>query len=133
MEPRDWKGPRRGDLIAGLSVAVVLIPQALAYAEIAGLPAYLGLYAAALPALAAAALASSRYLQTGPTAMTALLTFGAASQLAVPGTDEYVEVAIVLALTVGVVRLGLGLVRGGVVAYLMSSRRSSASPRRRPS
>lgn len=121
LEPRDWKRPLRGDLIAGLSVAIVLIPQALAYAEIAGLPAYIGLYAAALPALAAAALASSRYLQTGPTAMTALLTFGAASRLAVPGTDEYVEVAIVLALIVGVVRLGLGLVRGGVVAHLMSS------------
>ncbi len=116
-----WQKPQRGDLIAGLSVAIVVIPQALAYAEIAGLPAYLGLYAAALPPLAAAAFASSRYLQTGPTAMTALLTFGAVSQIAEPGSAEYIEVAIVLALIVGVIRLALGLVRGGVVAFLMSS------------
>ena len=121
MQSQGWKGPHRGDLIAGLSVAIILIPQALAYAEIAGLPAYIGLYAAALPPLAAAALASSRYLQTGPTAMTALLTFGAVSQLATPGSDEYVQVAIVLALIVGIVRLGLDLLRGGLVAYLMSS------------
>jgi len=121
LDRRDWKLPHRGDLIAGLSVAIVLIPQSLAYAEIAGLPAYIGLYAAALPPLVAATLASSRYLQTGPTAMTALLTFGAVSQLATPGTDEYVQLAIVLALIVGAVRLALGLVRGGIVAYLMSS------------
>ncbi|NND04167.1 MAG: SulP family inorganic anion transporter [Acidimicrobiia bacterium] len=113
--------PRRGDLIAGLSVAIVLIPQSLAYAEIAGLPAFIGLYAAALPPLAAAFLASSRYLQTGPVAMTALLTFGALSDLATPGSDAYIEQAIVLALIVGLARIVLGLVRGGIVAYLMSS------------
>ncbi len=121
VESRGWERPHRGDLIAGLSVAVVVIPQALAYAEIAGLPAYIGLYAAALPPLVAAAFASSRYLQTGPTAMTALLIFGAVSQLAAPGTPEYIEAAIVLALIVGAVRLVLGVLRGGIVAYLMSS------------
>lgn len=121
MTARTWEKPQRGDVIAGLSVAIVVIPQALAYAEIAGLPAYLGLYAAALPPLVAAVFASSRYLQTGPTAMTALLTFGAVSQVAEPGSTEYVEVAIVLALIVGLMRLVLGLVRGGVVAFLMSS------------
>jgi SulP family sulfate permease len=108
-------------LIAGLSVAIVLIPQSLAYAEIAGLPAYIGLYAAALPPLAAALIASSRYLQTGPVAMTALLTFGALSQIADPGSADYIEQAVVLALIVGAVRIGLGLARGGIVAYLMSS------------
>ena len=113
-------GLRRGDLIAGISVAVLLIPQALAYAEIAGMPPFYGLYAAALPPIAAALLASSRHLQTGPVAMTALLTFGALSVVAEPGTDEYVELAILLALVVGVMRLVLGLLRGGVVAYLLS-------------
>lgn len=115
------EAPRRGDLIAGLSVAIVLVPQALAYAEIAGLPAYIGLYAAALPPLAAAFLASSRYLQTGPVAMTALLTFGALSEIATPGSPQYIEEAVVLALIVGLARIMLGLARAGIVAYLMSS------------
>ena len=113
-------GVKRGDLIAGISVAILLIPQALAYAEIAGVPPFYGLYAAALPPIAAALFASSRHLQTGPVAMTALLTFGALSILAEPGSDEYVELAVLLALIVGLIRLGLGLLRAGVVAYLMS-------------
>lgn len=121
MTTIELERPGRGDLIAGISVAIVLIPQSLAYAEIAGLPAFIGLYAAALPPLAAAILASSRYLQTGPTAMTALLTFGAISQVASPGSDEYIQAAVVLALIVGVARILLGLARGGIVAYLMSS------------
>ncbi|MBT8202175.1 MAG: STAS domain-containing protein [Acidimicrobiia bacterium] len=110
----------RGDLIAGLSVALVLIPQSLAYAELAGLPAYFGLYAAALPPIAAAFFASSRYLQTGPGAVTALLTFGALSAFAAPFSQEWVELAALLALVVGVTRIMLGLVRGGVIAYFMS-------------
>ena len=110
----------RGDVIAGISVALVLIPQALAYAELAGLPAYYGLYAAALPPVAAAFLASSRYLQTGPVAMTALLTFGALSAFAEPFSAEWIDLAALLALVVGVARIALGLVRGGVIAYFMS-------------
>ncbi len=113
-------GGRRGDLVAGISVALVLIPQALAYAELAGLPAYVGLYAAALPPLAASLVASSRYLQTGPVAMTSLLTFGALSPLATAGSPEWVELAALLALVVGVVRVALGLARAGVFAYFMS-------------
>src|SRR6266545_4145223 len=73
------------DLVAGVSVALVLIPQSLAYAELAGMPAYRGLYAAALPLVAAGLLASSPYLQTGPVALTSLLTFAALSPLATPG------------------------------------------------
>jgi len=110
----------RGDVIAGISVALVLIPQSLAYAELAGLPAYYGLYAAALPPLAAAFFASSRYLQTGPVAMTALLTFGALSAFADPFSQEWIKLAALLALVVGVARVALGLVRGGVIAYFMS-------------
>lgn len=112
--------PRRGDLVAGVSIAAVAIPQALAYAEIAGMPPHIGLYAAALPPIIAAIFASSRYLQTGPVAMTSLLVFGALASLESPGTAEYVQSGIMLALIVGVVRVFLGLINAGILAYLMS-------------
>jgi SulP family sulfate permease len=108
------------DGLAGGSVALVLIPQALAYAEIAGVPAHVGLYASALPLIAAAFFASSPYLQTGPTALTALLTLGALSPIAEAGTDDYILIAALLALLVGVIRLALGIARLGSFAYVMS-------------
>lgn len=108
------------DVIAGVSVALLLIPQSMAYAELAGLPPHVGLYAAALPPIAAALAASSPYLQTGPVALTALLTLGALLPLASAGTPEYVALAILLALVVGVTRILVGLFRAGGVAYLMS-------------
>jgi SulP family sulfate permease len=105
-----WRGAWRldgptalRDAAAGLSVALVLVPQSLAYAELAGMPAYTGLWAAALPAIAASLFASSPYLQTGPTAMASLLTLAA-----------------LLALVVGAVRVGVALLRWGVAAYLLS-------------
>ena len=102
-------------------MALVLIPQSLAYAELAGLPAYVGLFAAGLPLIAASLFASSPYLQTGPVAMTALLTLAALSQFGVQtGTAEYVKLAALLALMVGVLRVFVGLIGGGVLAYLMS-------------
>jgi SulP family sulfate permease len=109
-----------GDVVAGISVAFIVVPQGLAYAELAGLPSYVGLYAAAFPSLLAAYFASSRYLQTGPVAMTSLLTFGALSSLATPQSSEYVRLALLLAVIVGVVRLGLGLAHGGLISYYMS-------------
>ena len=112
--------PVPGDVLAGVSVALVLIPQSLAYAQLAGMPAYRGLYAAALPPIAAALFASSPYLQTGPVALTSLLAFGVLSALAVPGSDEYIELGILLALIVGVFRLAVGLLNAGVIAYLIS-------------
>ncbi len=108
------------DLLAGLAVSLVLVPQAMAYAELAGLPTTVGLFAAAIPLLVAGPLGSSPYLQTGPTAMTALLTFGALSSVAEPGTTEYVRMAALLAFIVGAVRLVMGLLRLGSMAYLMS-------------
>jgi SulP family sulfate permease len=116
----DLPRPQLGDLVAGLSVAPILIPQSLAFAQLAGLPAQHGLYAAMLPPVAAALLASSPYLQTGPVAMTSLLTFGVLSVLAPPDTAAYVALAALLALAVGVIRLVIGLARFGWVAYLMS-------------
>jgi SulP family sulfate permease len=112
--------PDPGDLIAGVSVALVLIPQSLAYAEIAGVPPHIGLFASALPPLLSAPFVSSPYLQTGPVALTSLLTFGALSGLETTGTAEYVELAALLALVVGVARVALGLLHMGTVAYLMS-------------
>lgn len=108
------------DIIAGVSVALVAVPQALAYAELAGMPGANGLYAVALPLVAAAFFVSSPYLQTGPVATTALLTFGALVPLAAPMSESYVALAALLALVVGVVRVGVGLARAGWVSYLMS-------------
>lgn len=112
--------PSSGDVIAGISVALVAIPQSLAYAELAGLPAQYGLYASALPSIFAAMFVSSRQLQTGPVALTALLTFGALSALAEPFGPEYVQLAALLALLVGAFRLVLGLIRAGRIAYVLS-------------
>lgn len=116
----DLPRPQPGDLVAGLSVAFVLIPQALAFARLAGVPAQHGLYSAILPPVAAALIASSPYLQTGPVAMTSLLTFGVLSTVARPDTPAYVELAALLAVLVGVLRVLFGVVRWGWIAYLMS-------------
>lgn len=119
------EAPRRmraltGDLFGGLSVAMVVVPQSLAYADLAGMPPVVGLYASAAPPILAALFASSPYLQTGPVAITALLTFGALSTMAPPGSPEYVRLGLALALVVGVARIVLGVLRAGWLAYLMS-------------
>ncbi|GMV05096.1 MAG: sodium-independent anion transporter [Gemmatimonadota bacterium] len=108
------------DVVAGASVALVLVPQSVAYAELAGLPPHVGLYAGALPPIAAAFFASSPYLQTGPGAPTALLTLGALLPLAARGTPEYIGLAALLALVVGLTRLLVGVLRLGSIAFLMS-------------
>lgn len=98
----------------------MLVPQSLAYAQLAGFPAYRGLFAASIPPLVAAPFASSPYLQPGPTAVTALLTYGALAPLAPLGSAHYIELGLLLALLVGIIRVAVGLLRAGVVAYLMS-------------
>lgn len=107
-------------MVAGISVAFVLVPQSLAYAQLAGLPPENGLYAAALAPIAAAFIASSPYLQTGPTAITSLLVLGATSAHAAAGSPDFIALAALLAVLVGAWRLLLGLMRGGPLAYLMS-------------
>lgn len=107
-------------MLAGVSVAVVLVPQSLAYAQLAGFPAYRGLFAASIPPLVAAPFASSPYLQPGPTAVSALLTYGALAPLAPLGSAHYIELGLLLALLVGAIRVAVGLLRAGVIAYLMS-------------
>lgn len=110
----------RADLIAGITVALVLVPQSMAYAQLAGLPAYYGLYAAFLPPMVAALFGSSRQLATGPVAVVSLLTAAALEPIASSGSPGYVAYAITLSLLVGLFQLGLGLLRLGVVVNFLS-------------
>lgn len=112
----DW----RADAIAGLTVALVLVPQSMAYAQLAGLPAHYGLYAAFLPPIVGALFGSSRQLATGPVAVVSLLTAAALEPIAVAGSDGYVVYAIVLSLFVGLFQLTLGLLRLGVMVNFLS-------------
>ncbi len=114
--------PSPADALAGFSVALVLIPQSLAYAQIAEMPVVTGLFASALPLIAAAPLGSSPYLQTGPVALTSLLTLAALQGAGFAAEDpNYVALGSLLALIVGAFRLLLGLIRGGWAAYLIAS------------
>lgn len=106
------------DVVAGASVAMVLIPQSLAYAELAELPPYIGLYAAAFPLLIFALLASSPFLQTGPVAVTSLLTISALPEVA---PNELPAIAALMAFMVGALRVAFGFGRLGKLVRLMSS------------
>jgi sulfate permease, SulP family len=108
------------DLVAGLSVAMVAIPQSLAYAQLAGIPAYYGLYAAFIPTIIGALFGSSSVLSTGPVALTSLLTFASVSLLAPPGSDLFVSHVILLALLSGLFQLLFGVFRLGVLLNFLS-------------
>lgn len=110
----------RTDLLAGLTVALVLIPQSMAYAQLAGMPSYYGLYAAFLPVMIGALWGSSRQLSTGPVAIVALLTASTLAPLAATGSEQYIALAILLALMVGMIQLALGLFRLGAIVNLLS-------------
>ncbi len=118
---RGYTGARfRTDLVSGLTVALVLIPQSMAYAQLAGLKPYYGLYASFLPPIIAALFGSSRQLATGPVAIVSLMTAATLEPLATAGSDGYVAYAIMLALAVGVFQLALGVLRLGVVINFLS-------------
>ena len=110
----------RADIVAGITVAAVLIPQSMAYAELAGLPAVYGLYAAFLPPVVAAFFGSSRQLSTGPVAMASLISAATIQSVAPPQTEAYIAYSILLALMVGAMRLGLGILRLGILVNLLS-------------
>ncbi len=110
----------RIDSISGLTVALVLIPQSMAYAQLAGLPAYYGLYASFLPPMIAALFGSSRQLATGPVAVVSLMTAASLEPLATAGSEGYIAYAILLALMVGVFQLTLGVLRLGLVVNFLS-------------
>lgn len=108
------------DLVAGLIVTIMLVPQGLAYALLAGLPPEAGLYASILPLLAYAVFGSSRTLAVGPVAVVSLMTATALSGVAAPGSAEYVAAALVLAMLSGVLLVVMGLLRLGLLANLLS-------------
>ena len=118
----ELRSPRtlRADLLAGITVALILIPQSMAYAQISGLPAYFGLYAAFLPPMVATLFGSSRQLATGPVAVVSLMTAAALEPLAAAGSEGYIAYAILLAMLVGLFQVALGLLRLGVLVNFLS-------------
>jgi anti-anti-sigma factor len=108
------------DFLAGLTVALVLIPQSMAYAQLAGLPAYYGLYAAFLPPMVAALFGSSRQLATGPVAVVSLMSAASLEPLATAGSTQFIAYSIALALTVGIFQFSLGVLRLGLVVNFLS-------------
>jgi len=98
-----------GDVVAGITVAVMYVPQGMAYAILAGLPPVVGLYAATIPLLVYGLLGSSPQLAVGPVAVVSLMVYTACSGLAEPGSPEYIGLAALLALFVGVIMLATGL------------------------
>jgi len=109
-----------GDLTAGAITAIMLVPQAMAYALLAGLPPEVGLYASIAPPFLYAIFGSSRTMAVGPVAVASLMVASALATLAAPGSAEYVALALVLALMVGVILVLLGLLRAGVLANFLS-------------
>lgn len=110
----------RADMIAGITVALVLVPQSMAYASLAGLPAYIGLYASFIPVMIAAFMGSSRQLATGPVAVVSLLTAASLEPLAAGNIELYMALAAILAIMVGVFQIALGMFRLGVLVDFLS-------------
>jgi len=110
----------RGDLAAGLTVGVMLIPQGMAYAMLAGLPPIYGLYASIVPLIVYALLGTSRQLAVGPVAMVSLLTVAGVGVFAEPGTDRFIELAILLALVAGLLQVAMGVLRLGFLVNFLS-------------
>lgn len=110
----------KADLIAGLTVALVIVPQSMAYAQLAGLPPYYGLYAALLPPVIAVVFGSSQHLATGPVAVVSLMTSAALLPMATAGSSAFIAYAIMLALLAGLIQLLLGVLRLGLLVNFLS-------------
>jgi SulP family sulfate permease len=108
------------DAIAGITVALVAIPQSLAYAQLAGVPPWYGLYAAFIPTIVGALFGSSGVLSTGPVAMTSLLTFASVSLLAPRGSEQFIAYVVLLALLSGIFQVLFGVFRLGVLLNFLS-------------
>lgn len=109
-----------GDLIAGVIVAIMLVPQSMAYALLAGLPPQVGLYSSIVPLLIYGLLGTSRALAVGPVAIVSLLVAAGVSQFAPQSTGEYISLVLTLALLVGIIQLGMGLIRVGFLVNFLS-------------
>ncbi len=118
--PHYSKNNLRGDLSAGLTVGVMLVPQGMAYAMLAGMPPIYGLYAATVPLIIYAMLGTSRQLAVGPVAMVSLLTATAVSAMAETGSAGYIGLVITLAFMVGVIQFALGVFRLGFMVNFLS-------------
>lgn len=118
--PRYKKSFLAGDIAAGLTVGIMLIPQSMAYAMIVGLPPVYGLYAALMPQLIYALMGTSPQLNVGPVAMDSLLVAAGLGALSLSGVDEYIAMALVLALFVGVIQLVLGVLKMGFLVHFLS-------------
>jgi len=118
--PRVTGDSLRHDLIAALTGAVIVLPQAVAFASIAGLPPEYGLYAAMIPAVVAALWGSSWHLVSGPTTAISIVVFATVSPLAAPGSVDYIGLALTLTLLVGMMQLAMGLVRLGALVNFIS-------------
>ncbi|MBT2570790.1 solute carrier family 26 protein [Planococcus sp. ISL-110] len=121
----EWMGSYKksdlsGDLNAGLIVAIMLIPQGMAYAMLAGLPPVIGLYASTVPLIIYALFGTSRQLAVGPVAMVSLLVLAGVSLLAEPGTDEYISLVLLLMLMVGTIQFLLGVFKLGFIVNFLS-------------
>jgi len=110
----------RNDFLAGITVAVMLVPQGMAYAMLAGLPPVIGLYASTVPLIAYALLGTSRQLAVGPVAMVSLLVFTGVSALAEPGTESYTHYVLTLCVLVGGIQVILGIIRAGFIVNYIS-------------
>ena len=110
----------REDVIAGITVSLVAIPQALAYAQLAGVPPYYGLYAAFIPTIIGVLFGSSAILSTGPVAMTSLLTAASIAPLAAAGSEQFYAYAVLLALLSGMIQIGFGIARMGMLLNFLS-------------
>ncbi|MBU9722599.1 MULTISPECIES: SulP family inorganic anion transporter [Bacillaceae] len=118
--PQYDKSHLRGDFSAGLIVAIMLIPQGMAYAMLAGLPPVIGLYAATVPLLIYALFGTSRHLAVGPVAVVSLLVLSGVSTIAEPGTSEYIAYVLLLMLMVGVIQFLMGVLRLGFLVNFLS-------------
>jgi SulP family sulfate permease len=110
----------QSDLVAALIVTIMLVPQSLAYAMLAGLPPQVGLYASILPLVAYALFGTSRALAVGPVAVVSLMTAAAVGQVAAPGSAEYLRAAITLAFLSGLVLVAMAVLRLGWLANFLS-------------
>lgn len=110
----------RADMMAGLTVALVLIPQSMAYAQLAGLPAHIGLYASFLPVIIGALFGSSRQLGTGPVAIVSLMSAAAMQPYINQGIESVVVYSALLALMIGIFQLSLGLLKLGILVDFLS-------------
>jgi len=110
----------RSDVMAGITGALVLVPKAMAYAQLSGLPVYFGLYTAFIPAILGALWGSSRQLATGPVAIISLMTAAALAPLAIPMSEDYIGLALLLTLMVGMIQLSLGVLKLGTIVNFVS-------------